>query len=1570
MKQSLRYILYSMLCIVSLIIALTLLWWFTTPPVTEEFATPMPYIVFVGLTSSGAVYYADVDVPIQPKWILSSLTGIQDIAGSYGQLYTVSNGGSVPKYGAYDSATQNSMRSGSVTQISVDDANFVAGVNGTSIMYASSLTTALSSTSGTAKWISISGGLGYAVGADGKLYYSATPATGGWTVINTSTNWKQVSMDAGIVCAIKTDGSLWTADTNIGLLDTGVTTTIDELNNANMRISVTGSANWTQSARAGTSSASSPSILKQSSLPSGVGFSYISLKAGRLVGVGTDGAVYYSNSYLNPLWTTVVTQPYNVLTGGPTGSPVRFSKVILMYPRLDARRKRFLGTGTKCNPNEQLIGAFCYQTCPSGRAPLGTFCPYLAKYINAIPICAAGTQIINNACYRACPSGYTANGQTCMGATTPKATKLPSTNVRPQSYSCRADGSVAGRYIRVRPSTLITNNKLCISRLIVKDSAGTVLSAVTGGSGSGSSGIKTSATDGTCADAPIGGKACGEFASYLSGATYDRDADGGKKNRSSNLYWELDLGSIKNIKSIEFTGCNYQSSNSGGTPSSGGTSGSSGSSIVPNADQITGMRVEILYNTNLSTTSAIVSRTLGPRMNQTITLNYRIQKANQMDRCYDDCPPINGVTSMDQGDDTCVAASGGITHRAVSVPLPLPDPVCGPPLRPDGTPDTITAVPSGGTSGSAITIGNWKTDPSNSSYQLSCDILPGSKLQPMQSTFIIPSKKITSNTSITLPSVYGKFGDVNIANIASIFINAIGQALSGVTCAISGTCIAPETFTTNWTTTGGDYVNADTPYVCVVQSGANIPTCPTGYVYKSSLNACEVDRTKTKTENVVTRPKNDGLCAAGWALKAVSFGAAGDTSWCSDQRELLTISLFGYNIVKDNAVANYAKPICTQGVSIAKPQRIVSNCRCLNADNTPNRRAFIYNGKCVKCSSPRDIFYPRGYTNTITWSNQQRGTITTASTTDQGTIQTIQTTQFDTLDDAKNTCESMPDLCKGVTRYMDASGTTYYQLGTSTVKTNGILANNTCWSMSIGNPSTVTKGRYEANSDSTTTTTGQYQTGFSSDPIPRAFADDYITSKPKNPPRNVQSAQEILDIYSSTSPVNSSLSSTILAVLSDPINYLRNAFGQSSAMASFAQSVERPNTYYSLTGTERRIRADIDSSTDNYGICVGPCDPEHPLHDPIQMLKDTVATPNIYTLYGTTCHDSTVTVINQPNITAINTPASGDICPTETPEIGNPIVFEAVDIDATGTCPTGTSGSGSGVIKCRKCVAQCPYGTTDNGDGTCTTVSIARTFVTPTYNCPDRKLKKVDTVCVFPCEGTDKLVGEYCEPSPTLTSISSLGSGSTAIKCTKTPYSYSTKYQTSDQPSVNKWLCDSQEDLTAILAGYLPNSGTTFYVNQEDIVCMADDASTGMYYCQSVDEAVTQKQGTQRDDNTAVCNNLTAAYYDLSNNLDVLSSAKTNAQNASVQMINIQMTLQSVYNSICSRSGSGSGSRFGSGSGSSSVMCTNLQSQLNALTVNMNAGSGATSGILAPIQIAMASRDNLVAQMTKFQCNY
>ncbi len=1499
-----------MLCIVILIIALIAFWWFTTPPIEEGFATPMPYMVLVGLTAGGAVYYADIDVPMQPKWILTNLTGIQDIAGSYGQLYTVSNGGSVPRYGAYDSASQNSMRGGSVTQISVDDANFVAGVNGTSVLYSSSLTGEMRSTTATAKSISLSGGIGYAVGADGKLYHSSKPSEGTWTLVEAATNWKQVSLDAGVVCAIKTDGSLWYADSNIEFPTTGITM---YSGSGEGSISITESSNWKQNGSSGMGSSPSQAIIRQGSLPPGIGLSYISLKAGRLIGIGTDGILYYSNSYSTLSWSTVNRQPYNVTTGAATGSPVTFTKAILMYPRLDARRKRFLGTGRACNSNEELIGPFCYQTCPSGRPARGISCPYLAKYINAIPVCPRGTQFINNACYNNCPSGYSANGQTCAGATMPKQTKAKSTTVVPQAYSCPVDGSVSGRYIRVRPTTLITNNKLCIKKLVVKDSAGKILSGLTGGSGgSGSSSIKATATDGSCADIPIGGTSCPLRDTYLSGATYDRDSDAGKKKRASELYWELDLGSIQNIKTIEFTGCSYQSSTS---------TGNSGSAVA-GADQITGMRIEVLYNTNLSTTPPKASRTLGAALDQTLTFNYVISKMSQRERCFDTCPPINGVNSLDQGDDTCMVASGGITHRAVSVPMSLPDPVCGPPLRPDGTVATIPALRRGESSGASIQIGNWVTDPSNSSYQLSCDILPGSTLQPLNSSFIIPSKGFTQGAETNLAAIYSQLTSSALGGIGRAFsFSWATDIANALACTAGANCPTPKRFETNWTVGGGAYSNSDTPFVCVLQTGTNAPTCPAGYVYSPAINACELNRTQTRQSHSY----QDGFHPVGVGQCILS----GFTECQGAPRMITTtVNSFAYNISQNNEQDNYKKPICTEGVNIAKPQRVVSQCRCLNPDNTLNKSAFIYNGKCVKCSSPRDVFYATGESQNITWSDEQRGSIVTLSRTTEGTLTTIQDTHYYTLEDAKNTCESMLQSCKGITRYTDDNGT-YYKLGTSGVETSGAFANNTCWSMNTGTPSIATTGRY----------TGKL---FSSDPIPRAFADNYKSSNPRTPPTNLQSPQEILDMYSSTSPITSALSTSDMSIFTNPINFLRNSLGQAAAFASFAQSVERPDTYYSLTGMERRIQANIGSSTDNYGICVGPCDPEHPLQDPIQMLHSTVETPNLYVLYGTTCHDSTQTVIDQPSIPAVNTPASGDLCPTESPIVGTPIVYE---YDGT------------------RCVAQCPHGTTDNKDGTCTTSSIPRSYVTPSYSCPDRTHKKVDTVCVFPCEGNDRRVGEYCEPSQSLSLISTLGSGSSAIKCTKTPYAYSSKYQKSAQAPVNKWLCDSQEDLTAILAGHLPNSGTTFYVNENDVVCMADDASTGMYFCQSVNEAVNQVQGTERENNTTVCNNLTSAYYDLSNNLDILSSTSVNAKNASFQMISIQATLQNVYKYLCP-SGSGSGS------GSSSTMCRNLSSQLNALSVNINAGSGATASVLTPIQIALSSRDTLVAQMSKFQCNY
>ena len=1460
-----------MLCIVSLIIALIFFWWFTHRPYTKEnFATPMPYIVMVGLTSDGKVYYADMDVPIQPKWIETTLTGINDIAGSYGKLFTVKTGASVPKYGPYDSSTQTSMTGSNIlTQITVDDINAVAGVNGTSLMYASSFTSNLSNpSSSTARLVSMSAGIGYSVGSDGKLYYSASPATGLWKLIDAANNWKQVCIDGGVVCAIKNDGTLWYMDKNIGFLTTGETITT------------------------GGNSIISAANITQSALPSGVTFTYISLKAGRLVGLGNNGNVYYSDTYSNPTWKPVSTQPYNSTTGVASGSAVSFSKVILMHPRMDARRKRFLGSAKSCNSNEQQIGNFCYQPCPSGRDAIGASCPYLAKYVKGIESCPTGTQNINGGCFQACPDGYTADGDLCKGTTTPKTTSAFSTTAVRASYNCPSDGSVRGRYVRVRPTTLVNNNKLCITSLIVKDSNGTILS--TRSTTSGTKGV-TKATDGTCIDAPVGGSTCptvgGVPPAYLSGNTYNSDKDSGNISRSSNLYWEVDLGSIQNIKTIQFTGCTYQKDST----SSATTIVTGKTNVIQ--DQIKGIRIEVLHSENSVNTPPIASRTLGSSSTQTITFDYSRFDPITGDRCNDACPAINGVDSMDQGDNSCLVATGGITNRAISVPLTVSDAICTPPVNSDGTFYKPPVINQDGTPGTPLP---YIVDPTDATKILSCDHFPGSKLKNLSYRF---SGRSLQETNATVPysvfiSVFDRYtgGQCGGGNLLTML--GIVKTTRGAGCNI---------IDTSWMVGTTAYTNSETPFVCVKDDQV---TCDTNFNYRSELNVCEQDSKQMINRSFDNRVMLGALCLGN-----------------CNQVGTWSIPVYSDNIMRDNTNAkagtsthlNYRNPKVVEGVSIKKPQRIDANCRCLNPDGSVNTKATLYNKKCIQCSSPKDTFYPRGIVNSIAWTDSQAGTITVSSTNSLGEISRVEDRQFETLEDAKNSCELYLE-CKGITKYISSDGYAYYKMGTSTPQNSGDLRNNTCWQKIVGSATKVRHGDH----------TGSV---FSSLPIPRAFADDYKLSTPnKDRPTNVASSSDIQYLYSATSQKKALTSTgdttTTQASAGTPlslIDYLPNAIGQANAGLAYKMSIERPDTYYNIRGLERIIKADISSTTDNFGICVGPCDPEHPLSDPIQMLKDSNLSPPLYVLYGTMCYDSSQMVIDKPSIPATITPSSGNICPN-------------------GFADTGTT-----------CLQQCNYNSKDNGDS-CTTNSKPRAVVSPSYSCPDPKMPLVGSVCLLPCEGTDLLVGEYCEPSANTLTLGS-NSDSNAINCTRTTYSYSSKYKSS-QSNIGKWLCDSDDDLNSLLAGYLPDSGATYYVNENDIVCVADDPTTGMYYCQSVKEAVNQTQDTTRDDNNTVCNKLVSAYQDLSNNIDIISSAKTNAQNANLQVVNIQITLQGVYNSICPAANSGT------------PMCTTLQSQLTDLGQNINAGSGANSNILNPIQVAMSSRDNLVAQMTKFQCEY
>ena len=730
MAKTLHYVLYTTVCIVSLIIVFICFWWFTAKPYSkEDFIMPAPYLVMVAVSTNGKFYYADIDVPLNTRFISmgrvrTSNLGQGEVAGSYGQLYVIPNNTAADTvyYAPYESVGEDSGNvdlkevTKQLKNLSVDDDGSIVGIDGSNgIHYGTSGTATFISLGATAKSVAVSGGRLYTVGTDGNLrYYPSSKSSQNPVLMSPGgiTTWKQVSFD-GVVCAIQTDGTLWCADANIGAP----------------------TANWEKQ---GTQK-----------------FSHICIKGGRLVGVGVDTGIYYSNTYKNPTWTPISRQLYtrtgavathlvydslnnreNTVNTQLNSFGDSITRVIMFYPALDARRKRYRGSATECNSNEQLIGNMCYLACSSGRAAVGTKCPYKRKHTPAIPVCPPNTTFINGSCYKPCGTNHVAQGQFCLGNSVIKDVKNLENSVAGPTYSCPSDGSVPARYVRIRPTSLIQNNRLCISSVVVK---GTVATSDPLRPGSSeqilSRNASPYATDGTCINTPIGGQGCGLFSSYLSGPKYNTDSDGGQLNRISRTYWELDLGRVQNIKTIEFTGCNYVPAEDSSTSTS-----VDGSSISqPKADQITGMRVELYATSNMATSQPIVTRTLGPELKQILTFNYVTKEPGIDSRCYDACPKINGVQSFDGGDQKCITAVGGISSRSVTSPLSLPDPVCNIPTLPNGN---IVSLPGNiiNSSGSIVpgSINQWMIDPTNKLKMLSCQELPNSVLMALRGKVKIP----------------------------------------------------------------------------------------------------------------------------------------------------------------------------------------------------------------------------------------------------------------------------------------------------------------------------------------------------------------------------------------------------------------------------------------------------------------------------------------------------------------------------------------------------------------------------------------------------------------------------------------------------------------------------------------------------------------------------------------------------------------------------------------------------------------------------------------------------------------
>jgi hypothetical protein len=695
------------------------------------------------------------------------------------------------------------------------------------------------------------------------------------------------------------------------------------------------------------------------------------------------------------------------------------------------------------------------------------------------------------------------------------------------------------------------------------------------------------------------------------------------------------------------------------------------------------------------------------------------------------------------------------------------------------------------------------------------------------------------------------------------------------------------------------------------------------------------------------------------------------------------VSVYQYNMLYGKPSDNF-KNAKLPSSQIKKPYRVKGTCVCLNPDGTPNKEAFQYNGGCYKCSSKRDVFYARGDITNDSWGASKLNQVPINLTS-------VGYTQYGTLDEAKQACESVTscgavledfDYSSGYAKYTLATGIQGAGSGVTTGKTGweltrgdtqysfggsisgstltiaesaptfpgfpllltGIgVADNTQITGSYGNSYTITPAQSVALTNMKAMKISTFDKGpitirgqaASSLPIPRAFAEDYVSPTTLSRPT----------LTSPASPASG-------GILSDAINYLANAVSVSSAFDIVAQGIENPNTYYIMDGTSRKLRGDPVPT--DFGICVGPCDPQHPIHDPIQLVYEPLSSQRLFTLTGTTCSDSTKNTIDQPSIPATYIQQEGEDCDNSA----------ASGYGGSQTnLPVYSKVNQAGSSICR---AECPYGTIDNEDGTCTKTTIPRPSVQPSYSSCPPGYTKVDSLCVAPCDPGFMLDGEYCVPTTTsgLTSLSNAGSN--RINCTAQPFtttsvSVSGSRSTSGSSTATKWLCDTQADVDALLAGPSTTSGTfRTYTTPNDTICLADDPTTGMYFCQTIQEAKDATPNYISWGMYETCDNLVKAYYDLSNNLTILAQASLNARNTNEQLRNIQISLQNSINAMCPASSSTSGSST----------CNLLLSQLSDLQRSIATGGSRVNTILNPVSLAIESRTQLVAQMDKFQCEY
>ena len=256
------------------------------------------------------------------------------------------------------------------------------------------------------------------------------------------------------------------------------------------------------------------------------------------------------------------------------------------------------------------------------------------------------------------------------------------------------------------------------------------------------------------------------------------------------------------------------------------------------------------------------------------------------------------------------------------------------------------------------------------------------------------------------------------------------------------------------------------------------------------------------------------------------------------------------------------------------------------------------------------------------------------------------------------------------------------------------------------------------------------------------------------------------------------------------------------------------------------------------------------------------------------------------------------------------------------------------------CLTKCAPGLNPSG-ATCVASPTPRTGTAAIFNCNSNETLLNGVVCTTKCPAGTYPDGDLCVPEEKVVMPPA------NIGCTSSPYG-----------TAKKWFCTSGENAAALLKDPSP---TTTYVDPTDQVCVSDDPTTNMYFCESGADAKgkTGALDNIRSNYNATCDNVKKNYLDLSNNITTLLLIQSGMGTGKDKLALTKTTLNDIYTKLnCTTP-----------STQISSVCNNIKTAVTTIGTNSTNIGDVLTNITTPIQAAVTAQASLLASMTNFQCS-